>query len=632
MARKSEQIASLFAAVGFKVDNASLKRLESSLAGVEKRLNNIVKGFKSVGTGSLTSALRATAKDSGKAAAGIAEVTAKLKSGIPAITVYTQQMRALAGALREVSGAAPRRLPTIPNPPRSGGGSSPANSPRGNGGIFGGMGGIGGFARGLLPGIGGAYALMNVVNTGRGIIGNENAMAAITGSEAKGRAEMEYVKKFSKEWSLDYGAQAESYKGILAAAQGSGMQGAGSRKVFEGASLYGAALQIDSEKMKRGMTALTQMLSKGKVMSEELKGQLAEALPGAVQAFAKSLGKSVPEMYKMMELGQVTSDELANFGDILKAQAQQGGALERFKKTSIAAQNDLRNAWTDFSTALMTSGLDKVLVGVFQLLAELLPKLRPYVLDIVSAFELLLKAVKGWVMIFDILPDSIGNAIIGLGLLYAAVNKFGWKKTGLGLFLYGLLLVLDDINEWTKGSEGKNSLFGQMFGAWEDFSDSLTPMFQAFDRWVESIVVAAKYVRQMAQDAGLISADPNKAPAGMVPNPNKKSFGDRYGEHTSKYKGQGILTSLVSHPAAFVRATGYWVLDGGGEGLPDYVPGDAMKQEMGRARLAAIQQAAMPSVFAKGVVPSIIIERNYVMTDNLSGIASEVADVSGRKR
>ena len=367
-------------------------------------------------------------------------------------------------------------------------------------------------------------------------------------------------------------------------------------------------------------------------LEHKRKGQLAEALPGAVQAFAKSLGKSVPEMYKMMELGQVTSDELANFGDVLKAQAQQGGALDRYKKTSLAAQNDLRNAWTDFSTSLMTSGLDKVLVGAFQLLAELLPKLRPYVLDIVSAFELLLKAVKGWVMIFDLLPDSIDNAIIGLGLLYVAVNRFGWKKTGLGLFLYGLLLVLDDINEWTKGSEGKNSLFGQMFGAWEDFSRSLDPMFKKFDEWVDAIAAAAGFVRQMAQDAGLIAADPVKAPAGMVPNPNKKSFSDRYGEHTSKYKGQGLLASLVSHPAALVRATGHWVLDGGGEGLPDYVPGDAMKQEMGRARLSAIQQAAMPAGLSPSVAPNIIIERNYVMTDNLSGIASEAAAVAGRKR
>ena len=309
MARKSEQIASLFAAVGFKVDNASLKRLESSLAGVEKRLNNIVKGFKSVGTGSLTSALRATAKDSGKAAAGISEVTTKLKSGIPAITVYTQQMRALAGALREVSGASPRRLPTIPNTSRAGG-SPPSSGSHRSGGLFGRMGGVGSFARGLLPGLGSAYALMNVVGTGRNIIGNENAMAAITGSQASGKAEMEYVKGFSKKWSLDYGSQAESYKGILAAAQGSGMQGQGARSIFEGASLYGAALQIDPERMKRGMTALTQMLSKGKVMSEELKGQLAEALPGAVQAFAKSLKVTVPEMYKMMEAGQVTSDKL----------------------------------------------------------------------------------------------------------------------------------------------------------------------------------------------------------------------------------------------------------------------------------------------------------------------------------
>lgn len=628
MARKSEQIASLFAAVGFKVDNASLKRLESSLAGVEKRLNSIVKGFKSVGTGSLATALRSTAKDSGKAAAGIDEVTAKLRSGIPAITTYTQQMRALAGALREVTGATPRRLPAVPST-RAGGGHPQPRVGTG-GGLFGGMGGIGGFARGLMPGLGGAYALMNVVNTGRSVIGNENAMAAITGSEAKGRAEMDYVKKFSKEWSLDYGAQAESYKGILAAARGSGMEGEGSRKVFEGASLYGAALQIDPEKMKRGMTALTQMLSKGKIMSEELKGQLAEALPGAVQAFADSLGKTVPEMYKMMELGQVSSDSLAKFGDILKAQAQKGGALERYKKSSLAAQNDLKNAWTDLSTAIMKSGLDKTLANAFKLLAEVLPRLRPYVMDLVSAFELLLKAFQGWMMIFDLLPASINMAIIGFGLLYASLNKFGWKKTGLGLFLYGLLLVLDDINEWTKGAEGKRSLFGEMFGAWEDFSRSLDPMFKRFDEWVENILWASKAVRQMAQDAGLIAADPAKAPSGMVPNPAKKSFGQHFQENASKHP----WWSPAAIPAAFVSATGQWVLDGGNADLPDFVPGDAMAKRQSQAQMRSILEAASPvSGTSVGWGAGMLrIDNVHVMTDNLSGIAAEVENVAGRKR
>jgi tape measure domain-containing protein len=313
MARKADQIASLFAAVGFKIDRAGLKEVDVALGRVEKRLAGIVKSFQGMsGSKSLTGALRATAKDSGKAAAGIDVITARLKAGIPALNTYTQQMRVLAAELRSVTGARPNlpRVPSGSNRGTSGGGASPYSNQRASG-VFGGMsralfgGGASGVLRGLFPGIGLAYGAMNIVQGGREVMATENALSAITGSQAQGKAELEYTKDFSKKYGLDWSTQMQGYKGILAATEGSGVDKKGARQIFEGASLYGAALGIDSEKMKRGMTALTQMMSKGKVMSEELKGQLAEALPGAVQKFAASLGKSVPEMYKMMEAGKL---------------------------------------------------------------------------------------------------------------------------------------------------------------------------------------------------------------------------------------------------------------------------------------------------------------------------------------
>lgn len=281
MARKTDQIAELFASVGFRIDKGSIRELDTALKQVEKRLASIVKAFQSVsGNKSLTGALRQTAKDSGKAAAGIDEITGKLKSGMPALSAYTRQMRVLAAELRSVSGA----RPSLARVPSGGGGGGGRYHPRASpqergffsgmaGGLFGG--GATAFVRGMAPGIGLAYGVQNIVQGGREVMATENALAAITGSQAQGKAELEYTKEFSKKYGLDWKTQMQGYKGILASTEGSGVDKAGARQIFEGASLYGAALGIDAETMKRGMTALTQMMSKGNVMSEELELRLA---------------------------------------------------------------------------------------------------------------------------------------------------------------------------------------------------------------------------------------------------------------------------------------------------------------------------------------------------------------------
>lgn len=64
----------------------------------------------------------------------------------------------------------------------------------------------------------------------------------------------------------------------------------GSEELFKNLTGYARLMGRSDEQIQRALTALAQMASKGQVMSEELKGQLSEALPGATQAFAKALG------------------------------------------------------------------------------------------------------------------------------------------------------------------------------------------------------------------------------------------------------------------------------------------------------------------------------------------------------
>ena len=66
---------------------------------------------------------------------------------------------------------------------------------------------------------------------------------------------------------------------------------------------------LSVENQERAFLALNQMMSKGTVQAEELRGQLGEALPGAFGIMAKAVGVTEKELQNMMKAGEVLADE-----------------------------------------------------------------------------------------------------------------------------------------------------------------------------------------------------------------------------------------------------------------------------------------------------------------------------------
>ena len=61
------------------------------------------------------------------------------------------------------------------------------------------------------------------------------------------------------------------------------------------------------------MLATGQVLSKGKVQAEELRGQIGERLPGAFALFAEAIGKTPKELDKALNDGEVTIEDFLKF-------------------------------------------------------------------------------------------------------------------------------------------------------------------------------------------------------------------------------------------------------------------------------------------------------------------------------
>lgn len=103
---------------------------------------------------------------------------------------------------------------------------------------------------------------------------------------------------------------ATEYGRLSAASKGTIMEGQGTRDIFLGIAEAGTALGLSSEEMSGTLNAVQQMMSKGKVQAEELRGQLGERLPGAFKMAADAMGITQAQLNKMLDNGEVLATDL----------------------------------------------------------------------------------------------------------------------------------------------------------------------------------------------------------------------------------------------------------------------------------------------------------------------------------
>ncbi|BDW05122.1 tape measure protein [Escherichia coli] len=125
----------------------------------------------------------------------------------------------------------------------------------------------------------------------------------------------------------------------------------GSEELFKNLTGYARLMGRSDEQIQRALTALSQMASKGQVMSEELKGQLSEALPGATQAFAKALGLTEKQLFDKMKNGDVkASDALPKFAKELGSQINSRGGWKAIQDSTQTMLGNLKNTWNNSLT------------------------------------------------------------------------------------------------------------------------------------------------------------------------------------------------------------------------------------------------------------------------------------------
>lgn len=189
-------------------------------------------------------------------------------------------------------------------------------------------------------------------------------------ASARGSAnEIAYLRGVTYQLGLQFTSTAQAYQQFQAAAKGTTLEGDKARKVFESISKASAVMGLSAENTSGVLLALQQMVSKGNVQAEELRGQLGERLPGAFQIAARSMGVTTAELGKMLEQGQVLAEDfLPKFAAELEKSL--GDAPEKAAERLDATTNRVLDSWERLKQNVGDSGVSQFWAGQLNILSD----------------------------------------------------------------------------------------------------------------------------------------------------------------------------------------------------------------------------------------------------------------------
>ena len=198
-----------------------------------------------------------------------------------------------------------------------------------------------------------ATIAQDIFKTTKELQGLDNALKQVSGTQEVYSRNQEFIKKTSEDFGLEIKGLTQQFTQFYVSAKDKLSQFE-IEGIFTSISKAGSVMGLSIDAQNRAFNALNQMMSKGVVSSEELKGQLGEALPGAFGIMAKSLNVNEQQLGKMLQQGQLlASDVLPKFAEQLE-KVYGIETIDRVETLS-ASQNRLSNSWTEMIRSLNES-------------------------------------------------------------------------------------------------------------------------------------------------------------------------------------------------------------------------------------------------------------------------------------
>lgn len=187
--------------------------------------------------------------------------------------------------------------------------------------------------------------LTSLIQTARETSRVTTALKNVSGGAANYAKSQQFLLDLAKKYGIELLALTGNFAKFTAAASNAGVAMSDQKKIFESISRASVAFGLTAEDTNLTFLAITQMMSKGKISSEELRRQLGERLPIAMSAMAKAAGVPINKLDKLLSQGKLMSNEiLPKFADALNEMIPSVNTDNI--ETSI---NRLKNAFTEFT-------------------------------------------------------------------------------------------------------------------------------------------------------------------------------------------------------------------------------------------------------------------------------------------
>ena len=174
----------------------------------------------------------------------------------------------------------------------------------------------------------------------------ERTIQFTSGGESAGQDNINFVRAVTKDNRTSLRQGLAGYAGISASAKNTSLEGEATRQIFEAVTKASSAYSISPETQERAFVALSQMIDKQVVSMEELRGQLSEALPGAMAIAARSMNMGVREFQRFVSTGELMAEDfIPKFAQQLSAESSAG--LVGSADTMVAAISRMDNAVLD---------------------------------------------------------------------------------------------------------------------------------------------------------------------------------------------------------------------------------------------------------------------------------------------
>jgi len=335
----------------------------------------------------------------------------------------------------------------------------------------------------------------------------EKSMArlyAATGNVKAAGEEYQFIVKTARQLGLRIDVLAESYSKFAAAAKTTQLEGKGVRDMFLATSKAAASLRLDPQEVGGIFKALEQMISKGQIQAEEMRGQFGERLPGAFKLAADSMKMSTREMGEAMKKGLLTAEEV--FPKIAVAmEALYGESAMKNAQSYQGTMNNMINAWDQFALAFdKTSKTSRGAILAMNMVTVALDTMRTSLkpLFMTLGITMTLLAANKWILSGNAIlfvANAIRLAAVNMGLLNAAIllNPAGAALQTIvkvGTYIATAAAAYFAFDYWTSQAAGavedmnaELEYQAQLLAA-ETLTKSLQKYMDSIDDYIDSLV------------------------------------------------------------------------------------------------------------------------------------------------